>query len=407
VSWIQARWLQSDREHLDVRRNRLNSSSDEVLSKRDLILAYERDRHYQTRLLTDADEYGRLEQKLAWHEELFRGFTGVLFDLGRILILLIAFVVAFTRDSEAISDIGDAYFLLALYWRMVTPANNLRIGFDEMRRARSTSQSFLRLLAESRHDHVARADLGEPDPTTDPAIQFDDVHFGYEEADGRVRPVLVGSSFKVPAKKTTLLVGRSGSGKTTIARILLGFLEPDEGRITVEGREIAGWTARDLRLRMSYISQGDHIVDDTIRANFLTDEVDDEVMDATLLRVGVQAGDLDAAAKNLSIGQQQRVALARMLADSSDIVIMDEPLAGLDAFTFRDVSAELAKLLTSRERTILMVSHRLSFAAYADHVIVLGDEGRVVEEGSREELLRRGGQFHALHSAALLELERS
>lgn len=407
VSWAQAKWLQSDREKLDNRRNLLNSHSDEVLSKRDLILAYERDDHYKERLLADADEYGRIEQKLAWHEEFFRGLTSVLFDVGRILVLLIAFIIAYTRDSAAISDIGDAYFLLALYWRMVAPANNLRIGFDQMRRARATSQSFLELLAENPPHHSAREDLGDPDSTADPAIQFEDVHFAYEQRDGSSRNVLRGCSFRVPARKTTLIVGRSGSGKTTIARILLGFIDPDGGRIVVEGRELSGWTPSELRARMSYISQGDHIVDDSIRANFLTDEVSDDEMLSTLRRVGVQNNELDESAKHLSTGQQQRVALARMLADKSDIVIMDEPLAGLDAFTFRDVSSELGHFLTSGDRTILMVSHRLSFAAHADHVVVLGADGRVIEEGSRDELLSKHGEFHALHSAALDELQSS
>jgi ABC-type multidrug transport system fused ATPase/permease subunit len=227
------------------------------------------------------------------------------------------------------------------------------------------------------------------------------VSFAYETKPDEL--VLENCSFRVPSRQVTLIVGRSGSGKTTIARLLLGFLKPASGAIDVLGSELESWTGPGLRGQMSYVSQGDHVIDDSVGNNFFAGEdVDATRMRETLSRVGVRA-DLDSSATELSIGEKQRLSVARMLVDTSEIVIMDEPLSGVDVFTFRELLPHLLEFLHG-ERTVLMVSHRLAFAAHADHVVVLGDHGSVVEEGAPAELVRRGGHFAALYEAARVEI---
>ena len=159
---------------------------------------------------------------------------------------------------------------------------------------------------------------------------------------------------------------------------------------------------------MSYLAQARHVVDDTVRENLFALDASDAAQLDALKAVGLAAeGEtnlLDRRATDLSGGEQQRLALARILVDQSPMIIMDEPLAGVDAFTFAEVRKPLSDFLSSHRKTVLIVSHRLAFAAHADHVIVLGPGGAVVEEGSPAELEARAGAFSQLRAAALTEL---
>jgi ABC-type multidrug transport system fused ATPase/permease subunit len=409
VTWLQVRLLQTDRERLDERRHQLAGQSDDILSKRDIILAHERGPYYAAALAGGAESYAEVEQRLAWREEAFRGFGRLVADFGRIGVLVAALIVIVATDT-AFGGVGDAYFVLSLYWRMLAPAQGLLGAYEGIRGAAATSQRFIGLLGDN---DSALAEPGQAAPrgaVGSEFVAFRDVEFRY--GDG-TRPVLTGCSFIVPAKQTTLLLGRSGAGKTTIARLLLGFLRPQGGDVLVEGTPSTDWIPADLRLRMSYIAQGDNVVEGSVRENLFHDEIDDDRCGELLVAVGLLRPDatteertlrLEKAAKELSGGEQQRLALARALADDAPLVIMDEPLAGVDAFTFRDVAPRLERFFDEEDKTILLISHRLSFVAFADHVIVLGDAGRVTEEGPIVALLEGGGEFAELYSTAVQEL---
>jgi ABC-type multidrug transport system fused ATPase/permease subunit len=418
VSLLQAKRLQHRRELLDAQRNNLVGRSDDIISKRDIILAYEQETRYVRELDALSSQYADVDKKLEVSEERYRGASTLITDIGRIAILLVALLLSlgFLGFGAAISSIGDAYFLISIYVRLFVPASNLLNRYDDFKRAQSTSAAFLELLQghEVLHplskDHSAsRLDDGSAVARNN-KIEFDSVSFRYEMTDEE-NWVLNGCTFRVPANKTTLLVGPSGSGKTTIARILLGFATIELGEIWIDGRPISSWSPTELRLKMSYVSQGDHIVDDTVRANFFAnDDIPAEDLQEILRSVRVCGNDddesfLERPAKNLSTGQQQRLALARMILDKSELTIMDEPLSGVDVFTFSQLLEELVEFLHKPERTVLMFSHRLAFAAYADHVVVLGADGRIEEEGSLEELRDAGGTFSSLYAAALAELE--
>jgi ABC-type multidrug transport system fused ATPase/permease subunit len=165
---------------------------------------------------------------------------------------------------------------------------------------------------------------------------------------------------------------------------------------------------------MSYVSQGDHIVDDTIRDNLswgfsktgsISPERMRDIIDVVAINTSNKGGDiLDLLAKDLSIGEQQRLSIARMMLDESEIVIMDEPLAGVDVFTIRDLLPHLTRLLRERNHTVVMISHRLAFAGCADHVVVLNGIGEVVEQGAPKDLILSNGVFASLHEAAVAEL---
>ena len=271
VTWWQSRAMRDDREEFDTKRNVLVGRSQDIIGKRDVILAHEQGGHYEGVLKGIASEYGTLEQRLTRREEVYRGMGSIVTDSGRVVILGVALIVAVTTGSSAISGIGDAYFLIAIYFRLLGPAQSLIANYADIRRSQQTSREFLELLAEpDAPPSTAEPGQGKAKPPAGrppEAAVFRGVYFTYPSPQDDDAS-LVDTSFSLMAGRTNLIVGRSGSGKTTIARILLGFLRPDQGEVVVEGRPLEEWTPAGLRLRMSYVPQSDQIVDDSVRANF-------------------------------------------------------------------------------------------------------------------------------------------
>jgi ABC-type multidrug transport system fused ATPase/permease subunit len=194
--------------------------------------------------------------------------------------------------------------------------------------------------------------------------------------------------------------------------MLLKFLTPDEGEVKVRGRSTSSWDGEELLKEMSYLSQTGHVIDGTVRENlFVPDDVDDRVLADALRTVRLATTDeaalqlLDTQARKLSEGQKQRLALARILVDQASIVVLDEPLAGVDAFTFAEVHRPMTEWMADPDRTVVMISHRLEFVSAATHLIVLGEDGSVVEQGTPADLRARpGGVFAALLDAGRHEL---
>ena len=177
------------------------------------------------------------------------------------------------------------------------------------------------------------------------------------------------------------------------------------GRIRVYGTDVRDWNRDHLLLQCSYGAQNRHVLHDTVRENlFPTTEVTEVAMLKALHDVGLPNVGLDDMGTDLSEGQRQRLALARILLDTAPIVVLDEPLSGVDILTFADVQAKFREWLTAPEqsRTVVLISHRLSFASLAQQVVVLGEGGRVSERGGPEELQRENptGPFARMWTAS-------
>jgi subfamily B ATP-binding cassette protein MsbA len=296
--------------------------------------------------------------------------------------------------------------LISIYVRILDPANNLLRKYDEFKRSEGTAQRFLDILTST--PSVVEDTAPDLTPTWDgnDAVRFEKVYFKYEEAD---ESVLRDCSFKVPMNATTMVLGRSGAGKSTISKIILGFWPVTEGKVFIHGRSLGSWNPEELRERMSYVSQGDHIVDESVRENLLwgyskKGVIEEADMVQALREVRIPIESLDRSARELSLGQQQRLSFARMLLDESDIVILDEPFSGVDVFTISELRNCLIEEFTAHRRTVLMFSHRLALSAYADHIVILGDHEAIAEEGSPKQLIELGGEFARLHKSALEEL---
>jgi ATP-binding cassette subfamily B protein len=228
------------------------------------------------------------------------------------------------------------------------------------------------------------------------------VRFGY----GDLPEVLHGIDLDVPAGTTVALVGHTGAGKSTIAKLIARFYDPREGRITIDGHDLRDVTQHSLRRQLGIVPQEGFLFSGSVRDNiaFARPDATDGEIRAAAEAVGAHefihalpggyATEVGERGGRLSLGQRQLVAFARALIADPRILVLDEATSSVDIQTEQRIENALRRLLAGR--TAFVIAHRLSTIRQADLIVVL-EHGRVVEQGTHEQLLARGGRYLALY----------
>ncbi|AYF19292.1 lipid A ABC transporter ATP-binding protein/permease MsbA [Vibrio parahaemolyticus] len=235
-------------------------------------------------------------------------------------------------------------------------------------------------------------------------VSVKDVSFTYE---GSEKPALDHVSFDIPRGKTVALVGRSGSGKSTIANLFNRFYDVDSGSITLDGRDIRDYELKNLREQFALVSQNVHLFNDTI-ANNIAYATEDKYQRSDIEHAAKLAHAMEFINKmengldtmigengaSLSGGQRQRVAIARALLRDAPVLILDEATSALDTESERAIQAALDEL--QKDKTVLVIAHRLSTIEKADEILVV-DDGAIIERGNHADLIAKNGAYAQLH----------
>ena len=321
-------------------------------------------------------------------------------NTGQSLIIATAVTLILWRATVGVIDgsmsLGDLVLVNSFMIQLYIPLNFLGVIYREIKQSLADMERLFALLDQNRE--VADSEGATALATHGAKVEFRHVEFSYESK----RQILFDVDFSIPAGTTTAVVGHSGSGKSTMSRLLFRFYDVNAGAITIDGQDIRHVTQESLRSAIGIVPQDTVLFNDTIEYNIAYG------------KPGASKADIVAAARAASIhdfieslpdgyatmvgerglklsgGEKQRVAIARTLLKDPAILIFDEATSALDSRAEQEIQAQLKEI--ARNRTTLVIAHRLSTVADAQQILVL-DHGRIVERGTHQVLLALNGLY--------------
>ncbi len=289
------------------------------------------------------------------------------------------------------------------------PLRQINLAYGDLQHGLSSMESALEVIeADEYVKDEGRAKLG----SLKRSIKFANLSFSYDGS----KQVLKNVTLEIRKGETVALVGHSGAGKTTFVNLVPRFIDPKQGKVQIDGRDIREFSLESLRKKIGIVTQDIILFNDSIRNNILYGKPDatlqelneslrkshlKDFIDALPMGLDTEIGE---KGRRISGGERQRIAIARAILMDPPIMILDEATSFLDAESEKLIQDAMAKLL--KGRTVVIIAHRFSTVRSADRIIVL-DKGEIVEEGSHEELLIKGGVYAKLYKLQFKDIEYS
>ncbi|MCA8303103.1 lipid A export permease/ATP-binding protein MsbA [Burkholderia seminalis] len=393
VSKINRRLRRLNREHQTLT-NELSYIVEETVGGYKVVKVHNGEAYEMDRFTTMSKRLRGYAMRMTISGGLAQPLTQFLASIALAVVITIAVV----QSSNDQTTVGGFVAFVTSMLLVISPLKHLIDVNQPLQRGMTAAELIFGLIDEPAEPQGG----GRPLAHARGEIEFRNVSFDYGAAE---RPTLDRISFKVAPGEMIALAGPSGSGKTTLVNLLPRFFDPTDGAILVDGVPVSDYDLHALRGQMAMVSQDVVLFNDTIAANVAYGQTPDRAR----VQAALEAANLaDAVAAmpegldtlvggngmRLSGGQRQRLAIARAIYKDAPILILDEATSALDSESERHVQAALERLMEGR--TTLVIAHRLSTIERADRILVL-EAGKIVEEGSHDELLRHGGLYAHLH----------